>query len=641
MLTTRGLGFFVILLFLLAILLWTDARSVTLILFTLLGWFCGSWLLFVVRWHLLQGKLFVVRRLLDDRGKVQNLWAGRTFTVQVRLQCDSTFPSPYFRVTDRVPYGANLLEGEYAWDGNVSEDRDLELEYRISCPAAGKIRFEGLQVQVADLQGFFYYYTFIRAEQVFRVMPAWADVKGQIPTSKDYNLLPLLGSHRHRRPGSGSELLDLRDYFPGDPPRTIAWKVSARRDKLITKVFESEVPIRCTFFMDTSQSVRVGGPGQNALARLVEITASVAQASAGSRDLPGLCLFDERQVRTYLRPSRSPRHLVQILQVLGDAAALLPESGEVDETYLLPLAIGFAQEVYPDLMKDSVNTFPWWYPFWAPQPPSTFRLRPIVARRWWHYPWVWLRRSARYAWLWIRQQVFPRLLISAFFRWDRYQNPTRRRVTYQWGDNWRKKLSALLAARYTLGPGGLALLMEDGEQFSLHCQRFLADHHVPYTLPYYGLSGQYLFAAPGKIAVLASNLLRTIGKGKDNELFVLLVDLLELDDQLTPLLAAVKVGVARHHQVVVICPWPPGVPAPAGKDAKPEEKLDFDAPLDLDQLEDMVTTATDARFHRAYHRLRRAFGKLGVPFFCTREENSVKWILDRLERLRQGARGIR
>ena len=40
--------------------------------------------------------------------------------------------------------------------------------------------------------------------------------------------------------------------MPGDPPRTIAWKVSARRDRLITKEFESEVPVRCTLFLDTS-----------------------------------------------------------------------------------------------------------------------------------------------------------------------------------------------------------------------------------------------------------------------------------------------------------------------------------------------------------------------------------------------------
>jgi len=124
-----------------------------------------------------------------------------------------------------------------------------------------------------------------------------------------------------------SELLDLRDYIPGDPPKTIAWKVSARRDRLITKEFESEVPIRCTLFVDTSQSVRIGAPGSNALARIVEISAAVAQASAGVRDLTGLCLFDGHRTVRYLRPARGARHLVQVLNLLTDADSIRLRDG--------------------------------------------------------------------------------------------------------------------------------------------------------------------------------------------------------------------------------------------------------------------------------------------------------------------------
>src|SRR5262249_56910549 len=135
----------------------------------------------------------------------------------------------------------------------------------------------------------------------------------------DNRLLPP-GIHRRRRPGSGSELLDLRDYLPGDPPKTIAWKVSARRDRLITKEYESEVPVRCTLFIDTSDSVRLGPPGQNALAHLVDLAATVAQADVEAHDWTGLCLFDETHVTTYLRPARGAGHLLQLLNVLADAS---------------------------------------------------------------------------------------------------------------------------------------------------------------------------------------------------------------------------------------------------------------------------------------------------------------------------------
>ncbi|MFX9065594.1 hypothetical protein ABTN38_19505, partial [Acinetobacter baumannii] len=65
-----------------------------------------------------------------------------------------------------------------------------------------------------------------------------------------------------------------------------------------------------------------------------------------------------------------------------------------------------------------------------------------------------------------------------------------------------------------------------------------------------------------KIEVLSGALLRAVSQGRDNELFVLLADLLELTEHLGPLLRAVKVALARHHQVMVVCPWPVDVPAP-------------------------------------------------------------------------------
>src|SRR5262249_12649053 len=194
-----------------------------------------------------------------------------------------------------------------------------------------------------------------------------------------HNLLPPPGVHRLRRPGSGSELLDLRDYLLGDPPKTIAWKASARRDRLITKEFESEVPVRCTLFIDTSNAVRLGPVGENALTRLVEIAAAVAQATASSRDLTGLCLVDEKPT-SYIRPVRGRRHLVELLNVLAVIAGLPPSSGAASLETLVPLAYSFAQEVYPELMRQDINRVPFWLPWLWPQPAATLR-QPTLADR--------------------------------------------------------------------------------------------------------------------------------------------------------------------------------------------------------------------------------------------------------------------
>jgi hypothetical protein len=560
-----------------------------------------------------------------------------------------------------VPFAVEHVAGDAHADGPVAADEPLRLTYRVRCPSVGRVRFEGLRLQTADLQGFFTHSGFVPGPVVLRVLPVLTDAEGHSPTAKRHNLLPPPGVHRLRRPGSGSELLDLRDYLPGDPPKTIAWKVSARRDRLITKEFESEVPLRCTLFVDTSNSVRVGPPGKNALARLVAVGSAAAQANTASRDLTGLCLFDEHGTTALLRPARTARHLVGLLNVLAEAGGLAPTTGKAPLLDLLPVAYAFAQEVYPHLLRPEVNRVPFWLPWLWPLPAEVARPRGAG----WHAgAWLlWLLALVPFAAITVLLAlsadltyrvvepllsvpfpvppeallaaevlglllIYPVILLVVRGWLTQFVSVTRRRHT-----RWRKQLAAIMSVRHGLAPGGLAALMEDDEQCSLHLQRFLAEHDVPYPLPLYDERGRYLFAAPGKVEVLARALSAAVGKGHDNELFVLLADLLELDGQLTPLLRAVKVALARHHQVVVLCPWPPGVPppAPGGATAAP---LRPPASASAAALLPVLGEVDTRRYHDAFHRLRQTFARMGVQVVCAAGGEPVRLILDRLDRMR-------
>jgi uncharacterized protein (DUF58 family) len=645
MLTARGFWFLFAGVLVLFIGLFARQPALTLMGLSVGLWFGWEWLMFLARLRGVQGRLRVVRQVRDERGPVAALWSGRTFEVRAAVALEGPTSLPYAAVSERIPFGVEAVDGATAAGGPLAEGEPLGVSYRIRCPSVGQVRFEGLRLRLADLQGFFYAVAFVPGVKVYRVLPALVDHEGRAVGVKRHNRLPPPGVHRLRRPGSGSELLDLRDYLPGDPPRTISWKTSARRDRLITKEFESEVPVRCTLFVDASASVRLPSAGGKPVQRLAEIAAAVAQASAAARDLTGLCLFDENGVRVLARPDRSGPHLSRLLQILADAAALAPADARVDPALLLPSAYALAREVYPDQLRAEVNALPWLFKWFGGFPGH------------WRHRAGWLgalfRRKGRITLLLARDLplllslsavlllVFlgddgvtaaaaalllsPVLVASALLFWPLATLLTigqRRRA------RWRKHLAALLAARHGLLPGGVEALMEDEDALSLHLQRFLAEHQVPYVLPLYDEQGRFRFAAPQKVPVLAAALLRSVAHGHDNELFVLLADLLELDDQLGPLLKAVRVALGRHHQVLVVCPWPPGVPPP-------DEQEDEDAPpRPTATLREALEQATRRRFHGAFRRLRRTFGRLGVPVLCAAAGEAVPLILDRIDRLR-------
>jgi uncharacterized protein (DUF58 family) len=673
MLTTRAWWFLLSVLLILVVGLFKQLLPLTLVGMSLLLWFSCQWLLFVVRLSSAR-RPHVEREVWDEKAAVTTLWAGQVFEVRLRLVASGWFSSPWAAVADHVPHAVEHLDGSIAAQGEIGPHKPLELCYRIRCGSAGLARFEGVRIQVADLQGFFYHVYFLHAVVILRILPMLRQRSGQSASKKRHNLLLPPGIHRFHRPGSGSELLDLRDYLPGDPPKTIAWKVSARRDRLITKEFESEVPLRCTLFVDTSNSVRVPGlssvesqavPHGKALDRLIELVVGILQACVNIRDLTGLILFDEQDV-AIVQPGRGSLHLTECLRKLTDAATLLPRIDRVDPDRLLPLAYSFAQEVYPELLRPSINAMPFWMTTLLAWPRYPHRWRSLDGFLYYHKRWFFVLSSSLTSiaclvfpatlysllrlFLWLGLPALPSLVLlfslpllvsSSGYLLILLANRRQQRLMA-----WRKRLAAIVSARYGLGPGGLAVLLEDNDAFSLYLQRFLSEHQVPYTLPLYDPQGRYLFAGPEKVPVLADALLRAVCKGRDNELFVLLADLLELDDCLDPLLGAVRVALSRHHQVMLICPWPLGLARPRDNPTRqaittlavhgrPREGRIADLANPQLALWDQATTQ---HFHMAYQRLRRTFTRLGVSVICAASDEPVPLILSRLERLRASGR---
>jgi uncharacterized protein (DUF58 family) len=607
MLTARGWWLLFVIFLLLMFGIQASHPALAVLGFALLIWFAWEWFVFTLRRHFVLSKLYLERTVSDERGPIKLLWAGRIFRVHTRLRLPVPLRLPFVFSAEQLPFEAERLDGNMAGQGPVSDREAVELTYRLRCDKVGVVRFEGVRIQVADFQGFFNYTSFVQLPALYHVLPIVHDVDGMSAVAKERNQLLPPGVHRLRSGGSGSELLDLRDYMTGDPPKTIAWKVSARRDRLITKVFENEVPIRCTLFVDVSSSVRVPSLHGTALQRLIEIAGSVMRANTHIRDLTGLCLFDEQGVQ-YAAPDRRAAHLNRLLQMLADAAGLPPTSSRADPEPLIPLAYRFASEVYPELMTNELNEVPFWLTGITRFPTYTRRVHAMARLL-----------NSRPFWLFVFSlpTVGP-VLYGLILMLTVHQRRLQR---------WRKRLAALLSARYGLAPGGLAALLEDDDAFSLLVQRFLAEHHVPFRLPLYGLDGRYLFAAPEKIPLLAGALRRSIGRGRDNELFVLLADLLEVDDKLDALLSVVHVALSRHHQVLIVCPWPPGLPLP---ELDPADVQNKPPPT----LAGLLRRSTRRRYHTAFYRLRRTFGRLGVQVICAASNEAVPVILERINRLR-------
>ena len=372
-------------------------------------------------------------------------------------------------------------------------------------------------------------------------------------------------------------------------------------------------PLRCA----SARPAKTCWPGS------IEIAAGVVQASAAVKDLTGLCIFEDRKLLKMIRPGRGSNHVHRLLAELADVADLPLQTEYAALNQLLPLAYALAQETYPDLLDPDVNSFPFWLPWWAPQPGYTrdFPLEPKVKSG--PGAWSWLRRQWR-RFANRRRSFLYDLLIGV----QRRLSPFERRKY-----RWRKQLAAILAVRHDLGPAGLARLAEDDALCRMHLQRFLAEHQVAFPVPLYDLQGRYLLAAREKVDVFVRSLLACVARGRDNELFVLLVDLLDLGTELHKLLRAVQIARARHHRVLVIVPWP----KTSGDWRAESDEKEAVSPASLQELYFQVAAG---QLRQSAQDVQSAFARLGVPVLFSPQEEAVSLILHHMQQLRTLARGV-
>ena len=658
MLTARGWWFLVgVGLLTLVGVTWlgTVTATVPLLGLTLLLWFAFEWVLFEARYRSSADRFVVSRELRQGGRTVPAVWAGATVTVRVAAETTGPARLPFVVIEDRLPPGMTAPDSGNRKAFDLRPGQPAVVEYPLAADSPGVLRFEGVTVRVADLAGLFYRRTFIRRPTEVLVLPPLTDDEGRQRGAKRFNTLPPPGVHRLRRPGGGSELLDLRDYRPGDPPKMIAWKPSARRDKLITKEFESDVPVRCVLFVDASNGARVGPPDRAPVVRLATVAAGVAQAAAGNRDLVGLTVFDEAGADV-TKPARTRVHMVHLLRKLAEAAARLPDPGHTDADLLARYAFPVASEIYPDLLAKDVNSRPLGM-YWIP----------ISDTRW-----VWVHRPLLYL-PWVVLAVAAGLLIPSVRPFSRavveglaavatsvapqglaifalaaviglpaflalivglYYGARGLLAPYAPRTARRKQLAALFAALDGAGPAEIERHRHDNRHFVTRATRFLLDHRIRLPLILTERHGRYRFRSEGKVAVLADSLVRSVSRARDNELYVVLADLAELSADVGPLVKAAKVARARHHQVLVIVPWPVDVSTPDDAQARATRRTGSAEPKPGFRIGTLVKSVLAARYQKGYAAVRAALAKSGATVVRVEDGDPVQLVLDRLDRLR-------
>ena len=161
------------------------------------------------------------------------------------------------------------------------------------------------------------------APQAIRVYPDLSAVE-RYGALHVRNRLIEAGLRRMRLRGTGTELENLRDWAPGDPFRSIEWKATARRGRLMVAEYEVERTQNVMIVLDAGRLMTPRVDEQRKFDYAITAALSVASIAALASDKIGLVAFAGEILRA--QAPRSGRSISAIAAQVHDLEPRFEES---------------------------------------------------------------------------------------------------------------------------------------------------------------------------------------------------------------------------------------------------------------------------------------------------------------------------
>lgn len=134
--------------------------------------------------------------------------------------------------------------------------------------------------------------------------------------------------------GRGMAFAEVRLYQPGDDIRSIDWRVTARRQKPHTKLYEEERERPVLLICDLGPSMFFGSQGAYKQVRCAQVASIIAWLGLWAGDQIGGIVFSVAGTNV-LRPARRKKNVLQLLDALarhqqGAATESHPDAGSLD-----------------------------------------------------------------------------------------------------------------------------------------------------------------------------------------------------------------------------------------------------------------------------------------------------------------------
>ena len=133
------------------------------------------------------------------------------------------------------------------------------------------------------------------------------------------------GIKKIRRIGNNTEFEQIKDYVNGDDYRTINWKATARRNKLMVNVYSEEKSQQVINVIDKGRVMQQAFDGMTLLDYAINASLVLSYIAMRKEDKAAVVTF-EKQFDSFVKPDRGKKHMTNILENLYGQETTFGES---------------------------------------------------------------------------------------------------------------------------------------------------------------------------------------------------------------------------------------------------------------------------------------------------------------------------
>jgi len=232
---------------------------------------------------------------------------------EVRLRIENNYPfTVHVEVIDEVP--VIFQRRDISFRAIVPSREAQTIKYRLRPTRRGSYGFGQIRVFTASPLGLLFRRFTLGEPHDVKVYPSFLMLH-QYELLAISNNLTELGIKRIRRVGHHTDFEQIKDYVAGDDFRTINWKASARRSKLMVNVYQDERSQHIYNVIDKGRVMQQAFNGMTLLDYAINASLVLSYIAMNKEDRAGLITFNE-QFDTFVPASKQPGHMQLLMETL-------------------------------------------------------------------------------------------------------------------------------------------------------------------------------------------------------------------------------------------------------------------------------------------------------------------------------------